>query len=39
MNLANTVCAKHRGEMRRFCITDVIAIGDVSVANDEFYVN
>jgi len=34
---AIAVCAKHHGEMRRFCITDVIAIGDVSVADDEFY--
>lgn len=36
---ATAACAKHNGSMRKFCIDDVIAIGDLSVADEEFYSN
>jgi hypothetical protein len=36
---ATAACAKHHGSMKKFCIDDVIAIGDLSIADEEFYSN
>lgn len=34
---ARKVCSKLRGDMKEFCITDVLITGDVELPNDPFY--
>ena len=37
LEAAEAACAKSTGDLKQFCIDDVVAMGDVQVAEDPFY--